>query len=197
MDRRSLENSDDAMSVASACVDLMVEKTTTLSQIFGKNWRVFWLWELLLAGGIVWSIVACSQDVRPATIARVWDEFNRHNYREAIRASSSCVEQYGRQAVEIQERLEIGADRPIIPGTYNPTSVVAKKTFSHGILNDVAACLFVMGTSQEITGQCAEARETYNAAIKLTYARIWDPQGWFWAPDKAALDGLDRIRRQC
>jgi hypothetical protein len=60
-----------------------------------------------------------------------------------------------------------------------------------GQLNDVAACLWIIGRSSEYLADYETARYAYQQAQELTYARVWDPEGeLFWSPAVKAGDDL-------
>lgn len=136
---------------------------------------------------------------REVLLKNAWDSFNRQDYAGAIRLASPCADQFVRQAQREQARIEAGeTPKPVPPGPVpDPNSQGPKRTFANGVLNDAAACLFIVGASQERTSLCADARKTYQTLAKLTYARVWDPKGWFWSPAEAAEDGLDRLKGRC
>jgi hypothetical protein len=159
---------------------------------------------MLLASGLVAVFLtmiserAHAQDPRTVLLNSGWDCCNKHDYNCAIRAASSCVAQFGRQAEHDQAQIAAGeTSKPLQPGGADRNSPEARRTFANGVLNDVGACMFILGKSQEQTSLCADARRTYQDLAKLTYARVWDPQGWFWAPDEAAKDGLARLNGHC
>lgn len=69
-----------------------------------------------------------------------------------------------------------------------------QKIFANGLLNDVATCYFIKGKAAEKLVRKDDAKRAYEEAKKLTYARAWDPQGWFWSPSEGASDRLDALR---
>jgi hypothetical protein len=158
---------------------------------------------ILRAAGLASVVVAAmacdvhAQD-RTALLSSGWDCFNKQDYACAIRSASPCVDQFARQAQRDQARIEAGVTPPPLPpGSADRNSPEAKRTFANGVLNDAAACMFILGNAQEQTSLCADARKTYQDLAKLTYARVWDPQGWFWAPAESAEDGLGRLNGRC
>ncbi len=141
--------------------------------------------------------LAHAQD-RTVLLNAAWDNFNKQDYAAALRSASPCVAQFARQAQRDQARIETGeTPKPLPPGPAHRDSPEAKRTFANGVLNDAAACMFIVGNAQERTSLCSDARKTYQDLARLTYARVWDPKGWFWAPADAAEDGLDRLKGHC
>lgn len=110
----------------------------------------------------------------------------------AIKAALTCVDKFGLQAADDQKAIESGPEskRPLDPGAADKDSPGAKRTFANGVLNDAAACMFILGNAQRARAMCPEARSTYEKLSKLTYARVWDNQGWFWAPASDAQKAL-------
>ena len=127
-----------------------------------------------------------------------WAAHGFQQFEEAIRISSECVDQFGGQARRDQSRLSKSPPRHALPvGRISKDSPEAKEALENGILNDAAACLFILGDSLERTSRCPKAKSTYEDLAKLTLARVWDPRGWFWVPSDAALDGLERLKGRC
>ncbi len=164
---------------------------------WGTTMRSFIVLGLLVAGGFAWSTGVCAQEDRTVVLAKSWDAFNGRKYEEAIKLAGTSVEQFSRQAARDQQRIQSGSARPLPPGPADPSSSTAKATFANGVLNETAACMFVLASSHERTAQCKEALEAYKVLSKLTHARAWDPRGWFWAPSDAALDSIERLKGKC
>ncbi len=68
-----------------------------------------------------------------------------------------------------------------------------KRIDSHGLLNDVGACYFIKGQAAEKLGRKDEAKQAYGEAKKLTYARVWDPKGWYWSTAEGATERLNAL----
>jgi hypothetical protein len=130
-------------------------------------------------------------NVRLATAA--WAAFNKADYEQAIVASERCAAEFQGTADREQQRLEAAKvqDPPI-----GAVSATDKATIlARGPLNDVATCFWIKGRAAENLGRVSEARVAYQSAGRYTYARAWDPQGWFWAPGQDARDRLLRLPR--
>lgn len=147
-----------------------------------------------IAGAI--STHALAQ-TRAQILSSAWDAFNKERYDDAIQLASSCVDQFGRQAKRDQERLE-ASKAPLPPnGTMDQNSPQAKLIFANGILNDASACMFILAKSQDKSSHCSDARKAYEDLSRMTYARIWAPQGWFWVPSDSAADELAKPPGHC
>ncbi len=134
---------------------------------------------------------------REALLSDAWRSFNDKSYPEAIRSSSECVNRFRRQA-ERDQAAAVAHNEPIPDkGKISRTSTAAQTIFDRGVLNDVSACYFVLGSSQAATGNCAGAKRTFQDLKRLTYARIWDPKGWFWDPSLTADDWLVDNGNKC
>jgi hypothetical protein len=151
----------------------------------------------IILGSIVCAGNVFAQEDRAVMVKNAFDAFNARKYEEAIKIADACADQFGRAARRDQQWIEAGKERPLPAGRADPKTPAARATFANGVLNDAAACLFVLATSQERTGNCRSARETYQQLAELTHARTWDPQGWFWAPSDAASDAIERLKTKC
>ena len=123
--------------------------------------------------------------------AAAWESFNKKDYEDAIRYADLCAKQFRQTAEELQEKLtKAKASLPIGAATEEDK----QRVFANGPLNDVATCLFIRGRSSEGVQRVKEAKQAYLATMKYTFARCWDPAGWFWSPAEAASDRLARLK---
>jgi tetratricopeptide (TPR) repeat protein len=123
--------------------------------------------------------------------SKAWDAFGKNNHAEAIKIADECITAFGASAKALQEQLvKDNATTPV--GEVTPEE---KKTLeSHGPLNDVAACYVIKGLSLLELKKKDDAREAFQAAAKLSHARVWDPQGWFWSPADKASEELEKLK---
>jgi hypothetical protein len=121
-----------------------------------------------------------------------WDAFKHHKYEDAIAAAERCVQRFKKEADQTQSALEQKKAKA------QPTGKVSaeqkKAIFDQGVLNDVATCYWIKGRSAQLLKRNDEAKEAYNATIKYSYARSWDPRGWFWSPTEDAADRLQDLK---
>ncbi len=129
---------------------------------------------------------ALPPNVRLTNLA--WDAFNKGAHERAIKHAQECVDDFRGGAERRQRQLEDGNAPP--PPTGAVGDQERETIFANGLLNDVATCLFIKGKSEEALGRREEAVRTFRDASRYTYARCWDPNGWFWSPAEAALDQL-------
>ena len=115
-----------------------------------------------------------------------WKHYDNQDYERAIESARACVNEFGGEASRIQLQLE--KDGAEVPPTVNVSASQKAEIFKHGVLNDVAACYYVIGRSSECLGQIDQALSAYAEARKLAYARCWDPKGWFWDPAQSSAD---------
>jgi tetratricopeptide (TPR) repeat protein len=125
------------------------------------------------------------------TTADAWDAYNSGKYQAAITNAEICIEEFRGAASLLQTKLE--KEKPELP-TGAVSDDVKKKIQANGLLNDVATCYFIKGRSAEKLGRKDEALKTYEQVKKYTYARTWDPQGWFWSPAEAAEGRIEGLR---
>jgi hypothetical protein len=152
-----------------------------------------------LIAGIVFTLVAAllfqaphilAQE-KPVNLEAVWKAFKSEQWKPAISLADKYVDQFQGYADEKQEELE-KAHAPQPPDV-PPSEDEKQKILKQGLLNDVAACLWVKARAMQELGQKDDAKQAYQEAAKYTYARVWDPQGWFWSPAKDARMRLKRI----
>ncbi len=163
----------------------------------GRSWRAASIGFATLGLALAFAATPSAGQDRSATLARIWKLFNAGQYRAVVPLAQSCVGLYGRQALRDQQAAA-SAHEPTPPiGKTDPKSKAGSVTFSRGVLNDASACLFALGRSYQELKQCGQARQVYADLAKLTYARIWDPNGFFWAPSQSAEDQLEELKGRC
>lgn len=122
-----------------------------------------------------------------------WTAFNKGDFVGAIANAEKCIGEFRGAADRKQAELEKAKVAP--PPTGAVSSDEERKTiFARGLLNDVATCFFIKGRSAENLGRKDQARQAYESASKYTYARCWDPKGWFWSPAEASMDRLATLK---
>ena len=100
---------------------------------------------------------------------------------QAATYANKCIEIYGAQAIQQQNALQ-------------SEPVEHSQVFSNWALNDVGYCYLVKAQALEKLGKKEEAIQTYKfLSEKLAYAKVWDPQGWFWAPAAVAEERVKAL----
>lgn len=123
--------------------------------------------------------------------AAAWEAFNNNKFEPAITNAELCIEEFRGAANRIQAKLEKEkADIPNGPVTEEQK----KKIRENGLLNDVATCYFIKGRAAEKLQRKEDAKKAFQQAKKYSYARAWDPAGWFWSPAEAASDRLEELK---
>jgi hypothetical protein len=134
-------------------------------------------------------------------LSEAWAAFNNSNYKFAMQSADKCISSFHLKAERDQATLV--QRREPEPPTGAVSDQDKQKIFSRGVLNDVAAAYIVKGKSAEALDAKlhpksidyrALARAAYTEAKKLTYARVFDPKGYFWSPAEAASDRLAEIK---
>ena len=138
------------------------------------------------------SLTGQGQPLNVRLTSQAWDGYNKADYEIAIAKADECIEEFRGAADREQTQLE--KDRVPLPPKGSVSEQEKKVIFARGLLNDVATCFYVKGRSAEKLGRKEEAKQAYLAASKYTYARTWDPNGWFWSPAEAASDHLSRLK---
>jgi hypothetical protein len=117
-----------------------------------------------------------------------WRGWTERNDGAAVRAADDCIREFGAQALAQQQEAE-RQGRPI-PGVGRLPPGEVRTIAANRILNNVAGCYYVKAKVAERAGRYREAREQYGIARSLTYARIWNDEGFFWSPAAGAAEAL-------
>lgn len=160
------------------------------------NRSILLVFAALVAGSPALS-AASSPNEKMTTLA--WEAFLADKYQQAVALAERCIKEFRRTADDMQKELkEHGAPSPVVGSVPEPERTAI---FNRGPLNDVASCYFIKGEAYarlaesaraaEQKEMLAQARLAYEAAARYTYARTWDPQGWFWSPAKKANERLE------
>ena len=134
---------------------------------------------------------------RMVLLRNAWDAYNSHKWADAVKDVQPCVDKLGVQAMSDQLRIENDSQQPLPPGGADINDPSAQHTYSNHTLNDASACLYILANSEERLHRCYDAMHDYQLLEKLTLARVWDSQGWFWAPSDTASDAINRVRNAC
>lgn len=121
-----------------------------------------------------------------------WDAFRNQKYEDAIAAADRCANRFKSDADQTQADLEKKKAKPLPKGKVNEEQ--RKAIFDQGVINDVATCYWIKGRSAQLLHRNEEAKQAYNAVLKYSYARTWDPKGWFWSPAEDASDRLQDLK---
>lgn len=144
----------------------------------------------IFAASSVFAETANGKPLNEKATAAAWENLNAGKFEAAITNADQCIDEFRGQARRLQEKLQ--NEKAALPtGPVNDDT--KKKIFENGLLNDVGACYYIKGKAAEQLKRSDEAKKAYAEAKKLTYARVWDPQGWFWSPAEAAGDRLDAL----
>lgn len=148
---------------------------------------------LTISIGIFTSrILSQEQPLNVQLTSQAWDAFNKDDYERAIVNAKKCINEFRGSAEREQKKLEM--NKVDLPPTGKVSNKEKEIILARGLLNDVATCFYISGRSAENIKRKEEAKQAYEAASKYTYARCWDPKGWFWSPSEAALDRLDMLK---
>lgn len=152
--------------------------------------RILRLVTLVLAG-LVSACTSSAQSTNEKMTADAWAALNAGKFEEAIVKADACIVKFRGEAEALQEKLhQAKADIPVGAVTDDQK----KKIHANGLLNDVATCYFIKGKAAEALARKEDARRAYEGARALSYARTWDPQGWFWSPAVGATEQLAALR---
>ncbi len=129
-------------------------------------------------------------------VTNAWSAYNSSKYKEAIKYSEQCIDDFGKKALKIQHKLD---SLKIVPEVGAVNDVQKNRIFQNGLLNDVSTSCFIKGKSAEYMYKQDKvknkvfkqiATDAYNLACKYSKGRCWDPKGWFWSPCEASSERL-------
>ena len=133
-------------------------------------------------------VVAQNQPLSVRLIEEAWRGLQGERWNVVIGKTDECINEFGGQA-ERQQAALVHNRSPLPPlGTVSDEEKLL--IWRQGPLNDVGTAYFIRAKALERVGRNREAKQSYESAAKLTYARCWDTQGWFWSPAEAAADRL-------
>ena len=127
-----------------------------------------------------------------ALLAKAWGAFNTEKWELAVTRADEMLDEFSDQALRQQE--ELAAQGTPKPPTGKVTDAQKEAIDARGVINDVATAYWIKGKSLERLDRNAEATTAYEAAVRLSYGRCWDPNGWFWSPAESAGDRLRKLR---
>lgn len=159
--------------------------------------RTMWTFGALfiLISAAIFAVRAAGPETQPKNVVlttAAWNAFNAKDYSSAIAKAQECIDEFRGSAS--REQAELEKQKFPLPPKGKVTEAEKKTIFNRGLLNDVATCYFILGRSAEYLGRKDLAQEAYGHAIRYTYARTWDPSGWFWSPAEAAEDRLTSLK---
>ncbi len=132
---------------------------------------------------------------RPIFLEKSFIAYEHSDFGTAIENADKVLGPFAGLAILEQERLE-KAGVPLPPVGDVP-KFQQDEIFARGVLNDVGAMFFNKAQSLEATHRSQEARQAYQDAARLTYARTYDPRPVipiFWSSSDAATGRLRTLK---
>ena len=127
-----------------------------------------------------------------------WQKFNKPDYKAAIAKAEECIDKFKDDADEKQDELK--KKNASEPPTDTFSDSERNEIVKRGPLNDVATSFFIIGQSEEElykhdkdTQHIQRAKDAYTQGCRYTYARTWDPKGFFWSPSKKSCRRKEKL----
>jgi len=114
-----------------------------------------------------------------------WKALKAKHYQDAVVSADKVIRQFQARAESTQSDLQ---NKSAPEPSTTPGRAETKEILSRGPLNDVATCFYIKGQALDALADTAGAKEAYQGACKLTYARTWDPHGWFWSASQKSCE---------
>jgi len=150
-----------------------------------KGWTALCLVSLIAAGS---ATAQSDKRVYPNEQGTIeaWKALNEKRLKDAVAWADRVIVEFKNEAEGAQKELE--SHHVECPPVGRVPDDQKKIIFKRGVLNDVATCYFIKGQALEKLKDKAAAKEAYESACHLTYARTWDPEGWFWNPAQKSCE---------
>jgi hypothetical protein len=177
--------------------------TLIVAMVGGVTSFVYRLWaiEYTLRNGTSESSVHKEQPIlAPQSLTKnakltseAWEGFNQNDYEQAVIKAEECISQF--QLAAEREQLRLQLEHAPMPPTGDVSPEMKKTILARGALNDVATCLWIKGESEKLLGHKVNAENAFKAAMKFSYACVWDPAGggFVWSPAEASADSLRKL----
>lgn len=123
-----------------------------------------------------------------------WKAFKIKDYVTVIEICNRMFTEFEIIAEQAERTLVLSKAAQVRRGQVSETEITA--AFDRVPLNDVGGCYYIVGRSAEALQKPDLARDAYMKALRLTYARVWDPSppGFFWSPAEAAGARLTTLK---
>ena len=141
------------------------------------------------------AVPAQKQEDQPRNVEltnAAWDAYNEGKYEVAISAADRCIQRFKEEADRTQN--ELTKNHAPVPPTGKVSADQKKTILDNGVLNDVPTCYWIKGRAAQKLQRTAQAKEAYQAALRYSYSRTWDPKGSFWSPAEDAADRLKDLK---
>lgn len=112
-----------------------------------------------------------------------WEKLAEKDYKGVMEYTGRCLELYEEKARGKAKEMK-GFARPGHEDDY-------------AVVNDVAACHYIMGELYMKQGKNDEAIAQFETVItEYPYALYWDPKGWFWKVAEVSGKNIEKIKTQ-
>lgn len=120
-----------------------------------------------------------------------WAALAKKDYKTANARADDCLDDFLPKALGMQKKLEI---EKVEIAAGDVTEAEEKRIFENGLLNDVAACLYIKGRSAEHLKRWDDAEKAYSQASRYKHARVLDKRGWFWSVGEICEERAQALR---
>jgi hypothetical protein len=166
-----------------------------MKTMYGSFVRLTLLLAFLASAVSFDAVEACSSGQAPTDLPRnveltkaAWDAYRANHFDAAITAADLCIRSFKDDAESEEAQLE--KSHAPLPPKGKVTEKEKKAIFDLGVLNDVATCFWIKGSSALSLKKTGLGKDALKSAAKYTYARTWDEHGWFWSPAEDASHQL-------
>jgi len=110
-----------------------------------------------------------------------WEHLAEKDYEGVMAYAEKCLELYEEKAREMAKEMR--------------TFASLGHEDDYEVVNDAAACHYIMGEAYMKQKKYDEAIKEFNTAIdEYPYAQCWDPKGWFWKVAEVSKKNIEKIK---
>ena len=129
-----------------------------------------------------------------------WGVFAEGRWKDAIQWAQMCIDEF--EPMAWNQQKDLTNEKVPEPKLEGLSEQEKESIFHQGLINDVAACHYIIGraseklTSKKLASErppyIAAARAAYERTARFTHAAVWDRNGeFFWSPAKDARARLE------
>ena len=144
-----------------------------------------WFWKVAEGASDQLSTIGTAYDFGDYTsetlTTKAWKALEANDHKGVEIYTKKCIQLYEADAKKQQASLTEPAPND--------------KAFNYWALNDVATSYFIYGDSLKAQNRFKEAAAAYERVLNdFSFAKCWDPKGWFWSVAKAATGRINELK---
>jgi tetratricopeptide (TPR) repeat protein len=161
------------------------------------------IWLCVCIGGLLtlsfflgfWIVGRVQESIDTYYTRKAFVAFENEDWDEAADYAKKCIKETAIGAASLQDDLT-AKDVPVPKAPWTPE--VRERIFTEqGVVNNVAACYWILGRISEEHGDGERAKEYYAKAAEFTHGVVWDKRyEGFWSVADEAQGRLKRFEAE-